>query len=813
LGTEINRIRKDHRDVALKIALAFPDLYEIGTSHFGLQILYSILNGQENMVAERVYAPGEDLEQHLRDAGASLMSMESHTPLARFDIIGFSLLYELNYTNVLNMLQLSGIPFLSQDRDNRHPLIIAGGPCTCNPEPVADLFDAMVIGDGETVMLEMARAWLHWNDGTSKDREALLCAWSRITGVYIPSFFIPVYTPSGFQTVSAKYPDYKKVSRAVVADLDSAPFPDRPLVPFGRPVHDRLRLEVARGCSRGCRFCQAGMIYRPVRERSPETLFAQAEKSIENTGYENLSLLSLSTGDYTCLIPFLDRLMARCETDRIAVSLPSLRAETLTPHLMETIKRIRKTGFTIAPEAGSQRLRNVINKNITQADIERTVEDAFKLGWRVIKLYFMIGLPTETDDDIEALVGLISELRNRHRKKGKINASVAVFIPKPYTPFQWASQLALSEAKEKIDGIRSRLKVSGIQLKWQNPEMSILEGLWSRGDRRLGKLLINAFERGCRFDGWSDRFRFRHWEEALLETGIDIDFYTTRFRDLSEPLPWDHIDSRVDKTFLKTEWESALNGEHTPDCRYGACCGCGVCDFTQLQPRVYEALEEVVEKKAPASSITAPGYKRVKICYDKKDQAGYFGHLELKNIFFRAIRRAGIPVKYSEGFHPMPRASFENPLPIGMESEEEAFILTVSDTVKPYLLRDRLNAHLPRGLSVHTCYLAGKKLSSQLPVRISYRVELQRGGFDSASLERFHDREQWAVSRKTKKGKTKSIDLKEMIETIYIESPNVLEMSIHSEPGKTLRPAEVIAHIFDLADAVVQSARIIKKIS
>ena len=796
----------------LKITLAFPDLYEIGTSHFGLQILYSILNGQENVVAERAYAPGEDLERRLRDAGASLMSMESHTPLNKFDIIGFSLLYELNYTNVLNMLQLSGIPFLSGRRDDTHPIIIAGGPCTCNPEPVADLFDAMVIGDGETVILEMVRSWLHWKDHDPKDKDALLKAWSKIVGVYIPSFFEPVYTPSGFQSVSPKYPDYTKVTRAVVSDLDSTPFPDTPLVPFGRPVHDRLRLEVARGCSRGCRFCQAGMIYRPVRERSPETLFAQAEKSIKNTGYENLSLLSLSTGDYTCLVPFLDRLMARCEADQIAVSLPSLRAETLTPHLMETIKRIRKTGFTIAPEAGSQRLRNVINKNITRADIERTVEDAFELGWRVIKLYFMIGLPTETDQDLEALVALVTELRNKHRKKGQINASVAVFIPKPHTPFQWAPQMALPESKEKIDRIRSRLKISGIHFKWQNPEMSILEGLWARGDRRLGKLLINAFEKGCRFDGWSDKFRFRRWEEAILETGIDMDFYTTRFRDLSEPLPWDHIDTRVSKTFLKTEWENALTGEHTPDCRYGDCCACGVCDFTELKPQIYETLKENDENKTGARTIPTPGYKRLKICYEKKDQARYFGHLELKNVFFRAIRRAGIPVKYSEGFHPMPRASFEDPLPIGMESEEEAFILTVEDTAKPLIVRDRLNAHLPQGLFVHTCHLAGKKASSQLSARITYRVTLKNSFFDSAFLDRFHDREQWVVYRKTKKGKTKSIDLKEMIDRIHIESPDVLELSILSAPGKTIRPAEVITHIFDLPEAVVKSARINKKI-
>ncbi len=810
LGTEINRIRKDHRHVKLKMVLAFPDLYEIGTSHFGLQILYSILNQRKDVAAERVYAPGVDLESHLRAAGTPLVSMESRRPLNGFDIMGFSLLYELNYTNILNMLELSGIPFLANRRDVSHPLIIAGGPCACNPEPVADLFDAIVIGDGETVILDMVDGWLEWHDHHHNDRDALLKIWSKIEGVYIPSYFEPVSNPSGRQTAVPRYPEYAKVVRAVVSDLDHASFPEAPLVPYGRPVHDRLRLEVSRGCTRGCRFCQAGMIYRPVRERSPETLLTQAERAIEKTGYENLSLLSLSTGDYTDLVPFLDRLMIRCRPHQIAVSLPSLRAETLTPHLMETIKRIRKTGFTIAPEAGSQRMRNVINKNITQEDIFRTVADAFRLGWRVIKLYFMIGLPTETDEDIKALLTLVKDLRKIHRKQGQINVSIAAFIPKPHTPFQWSPQMSLSESTEKIDRIRSHLNVSRIHVKWQNPKMSILEGLWARGDRRLGNLLITAFEKGCRFDGWSDQFHFERWTAALSDTGIDMDDYTTRPRSPSEPLPWDHIDTRVSKAFLKAEWEKAIRGEPTSDCRYGDCCACGVCDFVDVKPQIFNILKDRIETGTGGPDSRDTVFRRLQIDYEKMGQARYFGHLEMKNIFFRAIRRSGMTVKYTEGFHPMPKASFDDPLPVGMESEKETFVLTIDQTTVPEDVKRRLNMNLPDGLTVRSCRFVDGKSPRLKGSEISYRITLKNSPFDPAMIERFNGRSAWVVDRKSKKGKTNAIDLKKAIRRIALQPGGDLELSIQSEPGKMVRPAEVLRHLFDLSEQVVKGTRMLK---
>ena len=395
LGTEINVVKKEPEMIRLRFALAFPDLYEVGMSHVGIQILYHILNARPTIAAERVFAPGVDLEARLRTGGIPLCSLESGIPLSDFDIVGFSLLYELNFTNILTIFDLAGIPFYARDRDASHPFVVAGGPCTFNPEPLADFFDAMVVGDGEEVVLELSDAWMAWKD-SGADREALLKAWSNVQGVYIPSFFGTGVDPSGLQAVIPQFPEYGTVRKALVPDINRVPFPAHPVIAFGRPIHDRFSLEVCRGCTRGCRFCQAGMIYRPVRERAPHELLSLAEQALANTGYEEISLLSLSTGDYGAIQVLVERLMRRLDPERVAISLPSLRVGSLTAELMEQIKRVRKTGFTVAPEAGSGRLRKVINKNVTEEALEETVRNAFGLGWQLIKLYFMIGLPTET---------------------------------------------------------------------------------------------------------------------------------------------------------------------------------------------------------------------------------------------------------------------------------------------------------------------------------------------------------------------------------------------------------------------------------
>ena len=804
LGTEVNAVRKDPRAVRLRFALAFPDLYEIGMSHFGLQILYSILNSRPQIAAERVFAPARDMEGELRAQGVRLFSLETRTPLDRFDIIGFSLLYELNYTNILTILELSGIPFLSIERGLRHPLVVAGGPCTCNPEPVADFFDAVVVGDGENVVSELAKVWLEWKSTGISDREALLRRWSGIEGVYVPAFFGPRYDADGFQRLAPRFPEYTRVRRAVVSDLDSVPFPDRPIVPFGKPVHDRLRLEISRGCTRGCRFCQAGMIYRPVRERSPESLLALADASLAATGYEDLSLLSLSTGDYGCIGGLMERLMGRFVRERVAVSLPSLRAGTLTPELMELIRQVRKTGFTIAPEAGSQRLRDVINKNITEAEIVATVQDAFQYGWQLIKLYFMIGLPTETEADLAELVALVrrlSRLKGTGRRRAQINVSAATFIPKPHTPFQWEAQLPLSESRERLHRLQEQLALPGIQFKWQNPEMSLLEGVFARGDRRLAPVLIAAYRRGCRFDGWGDQFNFSAWMEAFAAAGVDPSFYVSRPRDPAEPLAWELIDTGVSREFLAGERKKALASDPTPDCRWGDCQGCGVCKGGAVEPRVHRSIPPALP--VPELREASPAFKKIQVAYEKTGPARFLGHLELVNIMLRALRRAAVPVKFSEGFHPKPRVAFDNPLPTGVESEEERMVVTVAQQVSPAAVMDGLNAQLPAGLRVHTC---STEVSPPPPVstfRVSFAapVALASPAAGSGTL----------LQVTTHQGKLKKFVLKDILIALKVPDPQRLEITLNAEPGKSVRPVEVLAQVFGVPESDLRSA-IIRKL-
>jgi len=813
LGTETNIQKKNLNQIQLHMCLAFPDLYEIGTSHFGMQILYHILNNHSMIAAERVFAPATDMEYHLRKTKTPLFSLESKTRLRNMDIIGFSLLYELNYTNILTMFDLSGIPFFASERDNTFPLIIAGGPCMSNPEPVADFFDAIVIGDGETIIIRLAEAWIAWNQSGSKDKNEILKIWSDLEGVYVPQFFKPGFDNDGFQTLVPVFPGKKcSVKRIIEKDLETMPFPDKPVVPYGRPIHDRLRLEIARGCTRGCRFCQAGMIYRPVRERSVEKLLSIAEKSIPQTGYEDISLLSLSTGDYGCLSFLMQELMARYAKEHIAISLPSVRAGTLSPELLNFIKEVRKTGFTIAPEAGTQRLRNVINKNVSDAEIIETVSQAFMMGWQIIKLYFMTGLPTETKEDLQGIVDLVQILR-KGKVKGqrfrKINVSVTTFIPKPHVPFQWAGQISLAQSKENIQRLKQDLKMPGVDFKWQIPEVSMLEGLFARGDRRLSRLIVTAYQKGCRFDGWTEQFQYFKWLEAIEENGIDLDFFTTRQRGERETLPWDHIESGVTKEYLIHEWKNSMNGQITEDCRSGICNDCGVCDFQTIKPRI-----TVCSKVEPASVIerkTIGGYQDImyRIIYTKRHQAKYFGHLEMVTSILRAIRRAGIPVLYSEGFHPKPRVSFDDPLPIGIESDSELFTIRVTDYIKPGDMF-KLNQYLPDGIRVVDCRITSKKIHSEKISTIGYEVTMPDLCLDKCKKNGLDNRDGIVLEYKDKKGKLKKIDLKDMLYNVDIIDDNCMNIVIRNDSGKTIRPFEILTHVFSLSEQEARQATVLK---
>jgi radical SAM family uncharacterized protein len=708
LGTELNSVHKDLSKVRLKVALAFPDTYEVGMSHIGLQILYHLLNQREDIAAERVYAPWLDMEKLMRERELPLCSLESSIPLREFDIVGFSLQYELCYTNVVNMLDLAKIPFYARERDERYPLIIAGGICCFNPEPVADLFDAMVIGDGEEVILEICDCYLRWKK-TKGEKKGLLDELSRIEGVYVPALFEPVYNPD--HTVKAIVPlngHPSKVKKRLISDLDQTPYITNPIVPFMRIIHDRINVEIARGCTRGCRFCLAGMVCRPGRERSLKTINDLVDQSLKATGYEEISLTSLSSGDYSNIEVLVKGLMERLNGERVALSLPSLRVETLTADLIEEIRKVRKTGFTIAPEAGTQRLRDVINKGITEEQIFSTIEAVFKGGWRGIKLYFMVGLPTETEEDRLGILDLCRRIKGAAKKISPalgINVNISTFVPKPHTPFQWEVQIPIHTSREINQLLTRELRRTGLNPKWQEPEMSLLEGVFARGDRRLSKVIIDARKMGCRFDGWKEALHSDLWQRAFEENGIDVNFYTSRHRSLKEFLPWSHIDPLVEREFLEKEREKAFAAILTPDCRTGECRGCGACTdrtpgkMSNVIRRGGQMTKFGVCPELNASKRPAPlKEKRFHCRFFKLNEARLFSHLEMIMVFSRAIRREGIPIKYSEGFHPLPRIISGPALPVGMESICESIDFVVSGDMSPSTFLKKMNRELPSGL-------------------------------------------------------------------------------------------------------------------
>ena len=815
LGTEVNRIQKPWEPHQLHVAMAFPDLYEIATSHFGIQILYSLLNEQEDILAERVFAPAVDMERLLRKNRQPLVSLESKVPLHRFDIVGFSLLYELNYTNMVNMLDLGKIPLRAKERQASDPFVIAGGPCTCNPEPVAAFFDAIVVGDGEAVILEIAAAWKAWRKSGRAERSDLLNRWSRIKGVYIPSLFRSAQAAGVRQNPVPAGKTPGRVQRAVLDDLNSIATPSRPVIPYGKPVHDRLRMEIARGCTRGCRFCQAGMIYRPVRERDPQAILASIQKALPNTGYEDVSLLSLSTGDYSCIAPLLKSIMEFGAKDRLAVSLPSLRAGSLTPELMELIRKVRKTGFTIAPEAGSQRLRDVINKNITEADIFETVENAFSLGWKLIKLYFMVGLPTETPADLQAIVGLVKRLRTIQQQPGKrprINVSVATFVPKPHTPFQWEPQITLEESLAKINWLKDNLKFPGVQVKWQDPRVSVIEGVWSRGDRRLSDVLIEAWKSGCRFDGWTDFFDYDRWLSVFQQTGIDVRVYTEGASDREQALAWDHIDMGVTRAFLRQERRRALQGQITADCRTGSCSDCGVCDFDRIQPVSFsEGTVDSVDGRSDDRSMQDPPSVKYVITFKKMAPARFLGHLEMVKVFIRSLKRAAIPLQYSNGFHPLPKVSFGDSLPMGMQSEEERMVVALTEAIQPEEMVSRLQERLPSGFTITACDRWDPQVELSRQATERYHIQLRDGFFSQKELDSFFNASEVPFEKKNKKGRLVVVDLKRAVVEIEVLDDRQARIALRRENRQTVRPAQVMKNVFHLTDGQILSAIVTKQ--
>lgn len=583
-GGELNSVVKNKENVDLRFAFCFPDTYEIGMSHLGMKILYSLINSRDNYWCERVFAPDTDMEEIMRERGIPLFALESCDALADFDAIGFTLQYELCYTNVLNMLDLAGIPLRSANRGDSldTPIIVAGGPCVCNPEPLADFIDVFEIGEGEEVMLEFLDL-LNEYKNSGKTRSEFLIAASKIEGIYVPSLYDIEYNEDGtIKSITAKNGAPDKINKRVVADLDAVFYPDKFVVPFVEVVHDRVVHEIFRGCIRGCRFCQAGFWYRPIREKSVDTISKQSQKLACTSGYDELSLCSLSSSDYTKITELLEELLGWAVPQKINVALPSLRIDNFSDELKEKLSLVRRSGLTFAAEAGTQRLRDVINKNISEEEILKTCRKAFTGGWTAVKLYFMIGLPTETDDDVIGINQLSQKVvnefyNNPDKPKGKgvnVSAGVSSFVPKPCTPFQWEPQDTREELKRKQQLLLETCTSKKITFRFHNTDLTFLEGVFARGDRKLCKVIETAYRNGCTFDSWDDKFKFDTWMNAFETCGVSTEFYANRRRSYDEILPWDHINSGVKKSFLISENEKAKKAETTGHCRQ-QCAGCG----------------------------------------------------------------------------------------------------------------------------------------------------------------------------------------------------------------------------------------------
>ncbi|MCP3980443.1 MAG: TIGR03960 family B12-binding radical SAM protein [bacterium] len=833
VGGEWNESVKDHRSVDLTFALGFPDIYEIGMSHLGYRILYSLLNSRDDTVAERAFCPWPDMADSLRRNKRPLTSLETRTPLAEFDVVGFSLQYEMTFTNVLEMLDLAGIPLRSADRTDDHPLIIVGGPVVFNVEPLADFVDLVFVGDGE----EMIPEFLERLKQLKRDRaprRARLREAAQVEGIYAPSLYglerdevngLLVPVPDG---EGAPYP----VMRRILMDLDDFPFPDRIIVPHGEIVHDRVSVELMRGCPVGCRFCQAGYVYRPTRERDPNQVRDTVIRSVRATGYDQFSLSSLNTGEYGSVHPVMFDLMDRFEQEKVSISLSSMHASTITPELAQQVRRVRKSGFTIAPEAGTQRMRNVVNKNLEEEQILTACRLAFEAGWDHIKLYFMIGLPTETDADVDGMVDLAHEILSQARrvkgtKRPEVKLSASSFIPKPETPFQWLGMDRTENLYRKQDRIAARAR-RGVRFKHHHCETSFLEGVFSRGDRSLGNVLETAWRRGARFDGWEEQFNLAAWKEAFREEGVDPE--PLAYRDLSPEgrLPWHVVHSRINRKWLAIELERAMKAATLTVCGPKDCHGCAPFARECVKGVVAETTDRQLDTSLPLlSTDSAPGPGtparaesapelrkdaeavreeqqqkprfRYRARFTKQGPLRFLGHLDLMRLLMRALRRAGYSLVYSQGFNPKPKISFSPALAVGVASEGEYVDFDTYDVLDAPLEAERINAVLPEGV----------RFASLKPIRrdqpalgesicaARYRVHTGNGLDVQGALDAFATVEAPVVRRTMKSGKQRTFELREEMKDVAAIDGESLRMTLAVRTsGASLKPDEALTAIF-----------------
>ncbi len=834
VGGEQNIVIKNDARVDTRVALVFPDVYELGMSYLGFQILYHLLNREEWLAAERVYAPWSDMEDLMRARGIPLYSLETRRSLKEFDVIGFTLQYELHYTNVLNLLDLGGLPVRSEDRSDALPLVLAGGPCAFNPEPLAPFVDAFLLGDAEEAAFEILRL-VRIAKHERYDKETLLRELAGIRGVYVPSLYVDIRDPQGrLQSVEPIEEGVPRVVEGrVVEDLRPEFYTDHPLVPLLETTHDRLSVEIMRGCTRGCRFCQAGIVYRPVRERSVEDLVGHIKRALDATGYDEVSLVSLSTSDYSQLHQLLATLSVTLRERMVNFSFPSLRPETFTPEIAAYARNVRKSGLTLAPEAGTERLRNVINKTNTNEDLLRAVDLAFREGWSLVKLYFMIGQPTETKEDLQGIVDLVHEVVRIGRKypgQRRVNVSVSPFVPKAHTPFQWERQASPEEIREKLRYLLDRIRWPNVKVSWREPEVCQVEALLSRGDRRVADVVERVWRAGAKHDAWNEHFRFALWQKAVEESHLSFDEFTRAF-DRDEVLPWQHITKGVTTQFLKRERSKAYRGKTTEDCKTGVCNACGLMDHKVCREIIARSKKSrhTAEERSPAAptvpepkpgtsaSLFGRGKKKIRdtapptpvvyrLRYRRGDEVRFIGHLDMVRAFERAFRRARLPLAYSHGFNPRPKVSYGPALPVGMTSDAEYLDVTF-ETRPAGDIRVSVNRFLPEGVEItETRRLAGKtRALTALIDRIEYTVDFGKP-HDVRDLRQrilafLAKREIIVERRKTdpKRGeKISEVNIRSFVESIETASKGRgLRVLTRVVEGRTARMDEILQVLLD----------------